>query len=94
MALLPARHRTPTQLARFNMSATGALRDLARHKAWEPSIDDCRWIAERQVEQLRRHGVLQFILGVARAHGVGATTVAAGTEKLLPIWAAWPAREA
>ena len=30
----------------------GALRDLARRKAWEPSIDDCRRIAERQVEQL------------------------------------------
>jgi hypothetical protein len=35
----------------------GALRDLARRKAWEPSIDDCRRIAERQVEQLKRHGV-------------------------------------
>jgi hypothetical protein len=34
-----------------------ALRDLARRKAWEPTIDDCRRIAERQVEQLKRHGV-------------------------------------
>ena len=36
-----------------------ALRDLARRKAWEPSIDDCRRLAERQVEQLKSHGVLE-----------------------------------
>jgi hypothetical protein len=34
-----------------------ALRSLARRKAWEPSIDDCGAIAERQVEHLRRVGV-------------------------------------
>jgi hypothetical protein len=36
-----------------------ALRDLARRKAWEPSIDDRRRLAERQVEQLKSHGVLE-----------------------------------
>ena len=47
----------------------GALRDLARRKAWEPSIDDCRRIAERQVEQLKRHGVFQVSRTIAAAHG-------------------------
>ena len=34
-----------------------ALRSLARRKAWEPSIGDCRAVAERQVEHLKRVGV-------------------------------------
>jgi hypothetical protein len=48
----------------------GALRELARRKAWEPSIDDCRRIAERQVEQLKRHGVLRVERTVAPGHSM------------------------
>ena len=70
----------------------GALRDLARRKSWEPSIDDCRRIAERQVEQMRRHGVLYVTRGVARAHGAGSKQPVPASASM-PIWAARPPRE-
>ena len=63
----------------------GALRDLARRKAWEPSIDDCRRIAERQVEQLKRHGVFEVARTIAAAHSMhpnGPEDAASG----LPVW--------
>ena len=63
----------------------GALRDLARRKAWEPSIDDCRRIAERQVEQLKRHGIFQVARMIAAAHSMGPH----GPEEslsALPLW--------
>jgi hypothetical protein len=63
-----------------------ALRDLARRKAWEPSIEDCRRIAECQVEQLRRHGVLHVTRSVARAHGVGSEQPIEAPAPM-PIWA-------
>jgi hypothetical protein len=48
-----------------------ALRSLARRKAWEPSIGDCRAIAERQVEHLRRVGVERIVRRVAPPHNMG-----------------------
>jgi len=63
----------------------GALRDLARRKAWEPSIDDCRRIAERRVEQLKTHGVFQVARTIAAAHSMGPH----GPEEsasALPLW--------
>ena len=69
-----------------------ALRDLARRKAREPSIDDCRRITERQVEQLRRHRVLHVARGVARAHGVGSEQPVE-VPAAMPIWAAQAALE-
>jgi hypothetical protein len=62
-----------------------ALRDLARRKAWEPSIDDCRRIAERQVEQLKRHGVFQVGRTIAAVHSMrphGPEDAASD----LPVW--------
>jgi hypothetical protein len=69
-----------------------ALRDLARRKAWEPSIDDCWRLAERQVEQLRRHGALHATRRVARAHGVGSEQPVDAPAPM-PNWAAQPARK-
>jgi hypothetical protein len=70
----------------------GALRALARRKAWEPSIDDCRRIAERHVEQLKRHGVPHVTRSVARAHGVGSEQPVDAPASM-PIWAPQPSRE-
>ena len=61
-----------------------ALRDLARRKAWEPSIDDCRRLAERQVEQLKSHGVLEVTRRVATAHSMRPHAPAAPMG--LPVW--------
>jgi hypothetical protein len=71
----------------------GALRDLARRKAWEPSIDDCRRIAERQIEQLKCHGVLHVTRGVARAHGVGSEQPVDAPAPPMPNLAAQPVPE-
>jgi hypothetical protein len=63
----------------------GMLRDMARRKAWEPSIEDCQRLAERQVELLRRHGVLWLVREVAPAHSMRP----AGSGPLtgpLPVW--------
>jgi hypothetical protein len=62
----------------------GTLRDLARRKTWEPSIDDCRRLAERQVEQLKSHGVLEVTRRVATAHSMRPHAPAAPVG--LPIW--------
>ena len=61
-----------------------ALRDLARRKAWEPSIDDCRRPAERQVEQLKSHGVFEVTRRVATAHSIRPHAPAALVG--LPVW--------
>jgi hypothetical protein len=68
------------------------LRDLARPKAWEPSIEDCQRLAERQVELLRRHGVLRAVREVAPAHSMRP----AGSGDLsatLPVWRLRAAQE-
>jgi hypothetical protein len=69
------------------------LRLLARRKAWEPSIDDCRDLAGRLVEYLKVRGVLRVIReGSAEQHSISpvATT---RTSPPLPIWAPRPSRE-
>jgi len=63
----------------------GAIRDVARRKAWEPSIDDCRRIAERQVEQLKRHGVFRGERTVAPAHSMRPHEPAL-SPMALPVW--------
>jgi hypothetical protein len=62
-----------------------ALRDLARRKAWEPTIDDCRRIAEQQVEQLKRHGVVQVRLRIASAHSMCPESAPVAPLGL-PVW--------
>ena len=57
---------------------------MARRKAWEPSIDDCRRIAERQVEQLKRHGVFQVARTIAAAHSMRPQPEEAASD--LPVW--------
>jgi hypothetical protein len=47
-----------------------SLRVLARRKAWELSIDDCRAIAEPQVEHLKRCRVVGVTRRVAPAHSM------------------------
>ena len=63
------------------------LRGLARRKTWEPSIEDCRRIAERQVEHLKRAGVERVTRRVAPAHSMRP----AGTVPAAPAsdWAWW-----
>ena len=68
----------------------GALRDLARRKAWEPSIDDYRRIAEHQVEQLKRHGVLQVTRQVAVSHSMAPNAPLPRGPSVLPLWSARP----
>jgi hypothetical protein len=63
----------------------GALRDLARRKAWEPSIEDCRRIAERQVEQLKRHGILQVARTIAAVHSMRPESEPVAPSGL-PVW--------
>ncbi len=63
------------------------LRLLARRKAWEPSIDDCREMASRMLEYLKGRGVLRVIReGSAEQHSI--SPVATKTRSLpMPIWA-------
>jgi hypothetical protein len=62
------------------------LRFLARRKAWEPSIDDCRGLAGRLVEYLKGRGVLRVIRqGAGEQHSIG---------PIAPMRAAPPMREA
>ena len=61
-------------------------RILARRKAWEPSIDDCRAIAERQVQDLRNRLTPLVVQRVAQAHSINfgdPRPVPAGS---MPIW--------
>ena len=67
-----------------------ALHDLARRKAWEPSIDDCRRLAERQVEQLKSHGVLEVTRQVAVP--IACRPHAPARAMGLPVWRAAPRR--
>ena len=69
-----------------------ALHDLARRKAWEPSIDDCRRIAEHEVEQLKRHGVLQVTRQIAVPHSM-APNAPAPAPSVLPLWSVRPTDE-
>ena len=67
----------------------GELRALARRRAWEPSIEDSRRIAERRVDELRGHGVFQIGRHVAPAHSVrpeGGPAAPAGP----PVWRGRP----
>ena len=63
----------------------GALRDLARRKAWEPSIEDCRRVAEQQVEQLKRHGVVQVRRTIAAVHSMRPRGPEEGPS-VPPVW--------
>ena len=63
----------------------GALRDLARRKAWEPSIEDCRRVAEQQVEQLKRHGVVEVRRRIASAHSMCPESAPVAPSGL-PVW--------
>jgi hypothetical protein len=47
---------TDTVLTVQRPSSGAAPRSLTCRKAWEPNIDDCRAIAERQAEHLKRVG--------------------------------------
>ena len=62
-----------------------ALRDLARRKAWEPSIEDCRRVAEQQVEQLKRHGVVEVRCRIASAHSMRPESARIAPSGL-PVW--------
>jgi len=72
----------------------GMLRSLARRKAWEPSIDDCRRIAEEQVEQLKRAGVERIIRRVAPAHSMRAGAAAPAAPAAAMSWWGMPRSEA
>ena len=61
-----------------------ALRDIAHRKAWEPSIGDCRRLAERQIEQLKSHGVFEITRRVVTAHSIRPHAPAAPMG--LPVW--------
>jgi len=69
------------------------LRLMARRKAWEPSIDDCRDMAGRMLEYLKRRGVLRVIReGASENHSISpiATKI---TSPPLPVWAPRASRE-
>ena len=69
------------------------LRLLARLKAWEPSIDDCRDMAGRLVEYLKVRGVLRVIReGGGENHSISPITPKR-TSPPLPLWAPRPPRE-
>lgn len=69
------------------------LRILARRKAWEPSIDDCRDMAGRMVEYLKKRGVLRVIReGAAEQHSIS-PIAAKRMSSPLPLWAPRPSRE-
>jgi hypothetical protein len=70
-----------------------SLRALARRKKWEPSIEDFRAIAERQVEHLKLSGVLHVACRVTPAHSMrpGVATPLAAIP--LPRWRARPTED-
>ena len=69
------------------------LRLLARRKAWEPSIDDCREMAGRMLEYLKTRGLLRVIRqGGSEQHSISPFATKR-TSSPLPIWAPRPARE-
>jgi hypothetical protein len=68
-----------------------ALRALARRKKWEPSIDDCRAIAERQVEHLKRCGVVGVTRRIAPTHGMRPGEAEPPAPSEHPTWRPRPA---
>jgi hypothetical protein len=69
------------------------LRLLARRKAWEPSIDDCRDMAGRMIEYLKRRGVLRVIReGAGEQHSIS-PIASKRSSPPLPLWAPRPVRE-
>jgi hypothetical protein len=69
------------------------LRLLARRKAWEPSIDDCRDMAGRMLEYLKTRGVLRVIREGSAEHDSISPVATKRTSPPMPIWAPRPARE-
>jgi hypothetical protein len=64
------------------------LRLLARRRAWEPSIDDCRDLAGRMVEYLKTRGVLRVIReGGAENHSIS-PIVPKSAAPPMPLWVA------
>ena len=63
------------------------LRLLARRKAWEPSIDDCRDMAGRMLEYLKGRGVLRVIREGSAEHHSISPIATKRTSPPLPIWA-------
>ena len=69
------------------------LRLLARRKAWEPSIDDCRDMAGRVVEYLKGRGVLRVIReSGSEQHSISPIAIKRASPPM-PIWAPRPPRE-
>ena len=69
------------------------LRLLARRKAWEPSIDDCRDMACRMLQYLKRRGVLRVIReGASENHSIS-PIVSKRAGPALPLWGPRPSRE-
>jgi hypothetical protein len=62
-------------------------------KAWEPSIDDCRDLADRLVEYLKTRGALRIIReGGGENHSIGPTAPKRAPPPM-PLWAPRPPRE-
>jgi hypothetical protein len=70
-----------------------SLRALARRKKWEPSIEDFRAIAERQVERLKLSGVLHVTRRVTPVHSMRPGVAAPPAAVALPIWRARPTED-
>jgi hypothetical protein len=64
-----------------------SLRALARRKKWEPSIEDFRAIAERQVEHLKLSGV-HVTRRVTFAHSMRPSFATPPAAVPLPRWRA------
>jgi hypothetical protein len=71
-----------------------ARRDLARRKTWEPSIDDCRMVAEHQVKDLRKRLVLVVVQPASRPHSISPRGPSNAPIRAMPLWRARPAQEA
>ena len=70
-----------------------SLRALARRKKWEPSIEDFRAIAERQVEHLKSSGVLHVTRVVTLGHSMRPGVATPPAVVPLPRWRARPTED-
>jgi hypothetical protein len=70
-----------------------SLRALAHRKKWEPSIEDFRAIAERQVEHLKLSGVLQVTRRITAAHSMRPGVATPPAAIPLPRWRARPTED-